>query len=428
MKGPKSTSFQYLTPAHGDLLANVDAIMAADHVLLCLSSSTEVDAWGENMLRTITALGIPESGVRALVTSLPEDENHSVHTAIRKSLLSFSQHFFPTITRIYSLDVPSELSNLTRSMSEGVPRGVGWREERARLLAEGIEWEDSPAEDEKATLKITGYVRGACLSADRLVHLQGLGDFQLAKIEAAPVASTSKRPANGMDAEPTSNILGEPTEDDQDDLQSTNVPDDEELLLNEQTWPTEEDMQSAPGYNADHTVIPSALPGTTPKRLKRVPQGTSNYQAAWILDEGEDEDSVEEEDDAMSAQAQIEEEDDNMQESNRAVSFAVDTESTAPHHELDPETEQAEYAAYKTRRALESRDDADFPDEVDTPQDMPARERFARFRGLKSFRTSPWDPYEQLPRAYARCFMFENWKGMSRRVVKRAQEDGVQVC
>jgi hypothetical protein len=40
-----------------------------------------------------------------------------------------------------------------------------------------------------------------------------------------------------------------------------------------------------------------------------------------------------------------------------------------------------------------------FPDEVDTPMDAPggARARFARFRGLRSFRTSQWHPQESHP-------------------------------
>ncbi len=78
-------------------------------------------------------------------------------------------------------------------------------------------------------------------------------------------------------------------------------------------------------------------------------------------------------------------------------------------------------------RKREEEDDMAFPDEIDTPMDVPARTRFQRYRGLRSFRTSPWDPYENLPRDYARIFQFEDYKRTERNVRRRTEEEGYGV-
>ena len=55
-------------------------------------------------------------------------------------------------------------------------------------------------------------------------------------------------------------------------------------------------------------------------------------------------------------------------------------------------------------------------------QDVAARVRFQKYRGLKSFRTSVWDPKENLPADYARIFQFENFDRTKKRVLEEKVE------
>ncbi|GAA5931866.1 small subunit rRNA maturation protein TSR1 [Sporobolomyces koalae] len=474
----QSLRFLLLPPASSpeSLFPILDGASAADFVVIALSSEEEVTEQGETVLRSLTGLGVGghAGGVLGVVKDLPGG-NQTLASSTRASLQSFLTHFFPTVDRIHCVSstpsaapsstmeddsatpvsTPSpEATLIIRSLCEKTPKGLRWRENRPRVLAERVAWEkyetsgtaengDAPSGfegEELGTLVVEGVVRGLQMNANRLVHLQGYGDFKIDKILTAPSARPNKRAASAalsMALDSTASYSGayDPLsipDDDADSLASTNIPDDDEFGMDEQTWPTEEEMASAPAALAARDraeMPPPALPGTTPK-LKKVAKGTSAYQAAWIIDDEDDDDSgVDSDDEAMKTEdgAAVEDAEEEETEFVDTIADETATVSTKPFADLSPEQEEAQLQEYLASRSAARNaanlDDLDFPDEVDTPLHMPARERFARYRGLKSFRTSQWDPYEELPRDYGRCFMLEDWKGMGRRMEKRLKED-----
>ncbi|KAG8685246.1 hypothetical protein FRC08_013226, partial [Ceratobasidium sp. 394] len=405
----------------------LDASLAADYTLLALSSVTEVDAWGERLLRCLQSQG----GLHNVVSVVQHPANEKPQPGVQKSLLSFVQYFVPTQSRVYDLSTEADARNAARALCEGVPRigtaGTNWRDGRGWLVAEGADW------DESGELRVTGVVRGSSISANRLVHISSLGDFQVSKILAAPRVRANRHNADAtMDAAPTAyTVLAERQSSDADSLTSTNRPDE---MANEQTWPTAEEL--ADGEAREAAALGAApTPGARKSKIKRVPKGTSAYQAAWIIDDADDEDEGDEDEDGdadmnagqerenegvyeVSEEEELVDLDVNAEESEAMSTSRANKSVTFEDMDMEEETRQLD--TWRTR-AREDAEDLAFPDEIDTPQDTPARTRFARFRGLRSFRTSPWDPYENLPPDYARTFQFEDYARTERNV--RRYED-----
>lgn len=93
------------------------------------------------------------------------------------------------------------------------------------------------------TLKITGYLRGTTLSVNQLIHIPGLGDFQMSQIDAPPDPNRiTKVKTNDLETSEVMKVLDKADPSQQESLESENIPDPMDA---EQTWPTNEEIEMA---------------------------------------------------------------------------------------------------------------------------------------------------------------------------------------
>ncbi|XP_076105555.1 pre-rRNA-processing protein TSR1 homolog [Mytilus galloprovincialis] len=401
------------TPEYGNMHALLDAVKVADSLLCLLSTDGGIDDFGDYCLTCLCAQGIPavNFGVQGLKL-IP----HKKQSDVKKSIQKRIDKRFPG-DKYHSIDSTQDALLMLRLITNQKLRPIFNREYRPHLLAEDIQFELPNEESELGTLKVSGYLRCQNLSVNSLVHIPGWGDFQMLQIDAAKDPYTQNQKTRGIAGQDTEmsesegyvTVLDKANPSQQESLESENVPDPME---GEQTWPTDEELAEA-DKNAKKKVV------------KKVPKGTSEYQASWIVDSDDDNDSqLDEESD---------EDDDEMQGVDEVES--ADNESDNEEFETLTVTEADEDAQYDEtmdldeeknmlKKIKEERLHVMFPDEVDTPMERTARERFSRYRGLKSFRTSPWDPKENLPLDYARIFQFANFRQTKKRVMNIESDGG----
>ncbi|KAI2625496.1 hypothetical protein GGS21DRAFT_304821 [Xylaria nigripes] len=413
---------QYV-PVKRELSACMDAARVADYILFVLSAETEVDPLGELIIRSIENQGM--STLFTMVQNLDKVEPAKARPDVVKSLASFMTHFHPGQEKIYSLDSRQECSNLMRSLCNTSPKGINWRDQRSWMLVDDVRW---PSTETESTV-LTGVVRGKGLKADRLVHVGEWGTFQIEKITAAPISAKRRKiDSMAVDGDADGEEVMETPGDDQDNLAEL-AP--EEAVMGD--IDDEDDaMESKPptikkGVLLDdhHYFSEEELEKYQPPR--KLPKGTSSYQAKWILDDVSDSDSESEFDEDMQ---DIEDEivPARPEDGREGLAGREPTEAAMSEYpqseafaELEEDEDARQLAEYRTRKRDEAEEDKEFPDEIELHPHVLARERLAKYRGLKSLRTSPWNkeedqPYE--PEEWSRLLQISDYKSSRNRALR----------
>ena len=263
---------------------------------------------------------------------------------------------------------------------------------RPFIISDSYQYEGNAQE-----LHITGFVRGPVpMDVNSLVHVPGIGTYscKFIKKEAQPLL----RKMADKSMETLRDDILFPDPEMKESAEMFAVPD---LLEGEQNLIGFDEADEG-NFEQDD--------GKDEKFAR--PAGWSDYQSAWLdaVDEEEFGDGIDHGELAETLN----------QKSSRSdgASTAVDAMDLDDANEVSAE----EKKALLEQRRKEQSEHQEFPDEVQVDEDVNARERYARYRSLKSFRKSYWDPKESLPETYSTLFHFRNFKTTQRSVKNYMQE------
>jgi pre-rRNA-processing protein TSR1 len=98
------------------------------------------------------------------------------------------------------------------------------------------------------------------------------------------------------------------------------------------------------------------------------------------------------------------------------------------HVDADDEEEARQLEEFRAGRKTEAEEDLEFPDEIELHPETLARERLAKYRGLKSLRTSEWNHDEDAPHEpldYKRLLQIADYKKSYGAALKESLAGGV---
>ncbi|KAL5107312.1 hypothetical protein TcWFU_001077 [Taenia crassiceps] len=395
-------SFCFVGGNYGDLFGCLDLARIADWIIFILPgdvSKIDSDFYSELML-ALYSQGLPPS-VFVVMSNLSD----------RKGLLSMIQtRFSVSDGKVRALNSIGDAQSLLRFLSQSQKKptlsaansylatknalkvGTAATRLRSGMLVEAISLTPHEESESEVYLHLEGLLRGWNLPLFDLVtsfadqrrtgcpymHVTGWGDFPLRSATWTEYKPNRKphqlppRPFNWRSTSGPDEYLADALSTAWDNLQLSDDEDYTELDESEK----DEDRMVVDGEGEEDDE-------------SRVEYSTSDSDNESIYFDAVDSEAT----------------------SSRMVAF--ETESLVPANS----TSKYKTLAEKIRAA---RTELQFPDEVETPFDVSARDRFAKYRGLPSFNKCTWPTNNDtsLPYEYGKIFRFENYAHNRRTLVK----------
>eukprot|EP01156_Anaeramoeba_ignava_P021966 Anaeramoba_ignava/c20007_g1_i2.p1 GENE.c20007_g1_i2~~c20007_g1_i2.p1 ORF type:complete len:521 (+),score=181.72 c20007_g1_i2:82-1644(+) len=246
----------------------------------------------------------------------------------------------------------SGIDAFLRRISSMKIKSLNWKEIRPYLLVDNIDFQNYSS-NEFGTLLVSGYLRGKSLDVNGLIHVPDFGDYQMEKIEIFNDPLLSKQKNHEKQQE----------KQNQEDIQSTLFPDpslqeslesekEQDFMMNEQTWPTEEEIKSAEAPIVDLTdnisnQFKQLSVQFVPSSVDKENQDFLDSQSNDIKDE--------------------------------------EFESLLESFDINENFEFEQNTKKPVLLEERAKEDMEFPDEIDTPLTQPARIRFQKYSNIIFF-------------------------------------------
>ncbi len=385
-RGHRQAIYQLKAIDGGNVMGAMDLVKLVDIVVFLISGRDGADDTSLSLLSTLKIQGIPTC--LGVVTELD-----GMKKTDRKEALVALRTFFTYSTASRDSDVmevdpqtPADIIAFMRRIRDsGLKQAIAW------VRATGHVWAEAVAATEDGGVVLQGYTRGRGIHPNRVGHITGVGDVVIDRVEV--LQRSIQKDGSVMDTV----VRTIARTADGDVLEVEAEKEEEEAPM---TAEQEPEMVT-------HDVL--------------APQGTSAYQAAWFdqmnamapadllgLGDGNDSDMSDSSDDEDMPM-------DDGEDSDGALGDAGLPEET-PEEAANMKRQMA----HEVRDAVD--DDRQYPDEIDTPTDVPARKRFAKFVSLRSLRSSVW-PMKYTPEEYSTVHTYPDFRQTMADAIKRYEAD-----